>query len=742
MVRGVVLVFRDVSERRRSERELQESEERFRLMANTAPVLIWMAGADKEYVFFNRPWLEFTGRTFEQERGTGWLAGVHSDDRDRRISTFAAAFDVRRSFQMEYRLRRADGEYRWLLDSGVPRQSYDGTFAGYIGSCIDVTDRKVLEQQLEERIRDLARDNLERRRAEQRNQFLADASASLAELVDHESTLKKICGLAVPTFADWCTVDILEADGALRRLAVNHADPAKASTIAELQQRFPPDPDSPYGVGRIVRTGEHELIPEITDSLLRERVHDERLLEVLRTLGLKSLIAVPFSVRGTIIGAITFVAAESGRRFDNYDLAIAEELAHRSAVAVDNARLYEALRESDRRKDEFLAMLAHELRNPLAPVRNSLQILKQPDTDPATAEQARSIAERQVDQLTRLVDDLLDVSRIMRGRIELRKERVELAAIVTRAFEAVQALIDVEGHRLSVTLPDGPVWVLADVVRLSQVIANLLNNAAKYTPPGGRIELIATLENADLVLIVRDNGIGIAPEALPRIFDMFMQAAPDVARSKGGLGIGLKLVKTLIELHGGTIEARSPGPDQGTEFVIRLPNTVDMSPARRQPFPATPPLAANSAEKRRILVVDDNEDAANSLGMLLRLLGHEVRVAHGGRAGLDAARAEPPEVMLLDIGMPDMDGYQVARQVRSLPSGADVVLVALTGWGHDHDRRRSREAGFDLHLTKPVEPRALHEILARPLRLRGGTGPVREQGLAASRENTNEPLGR
>ncbi len=384
-------------------------------------------------------------------------------------------------------------------------------------------------------------------------------------------------------------------------------------------------------------------------------------------------------------------------------------LAGMSIDITEQKRAEEALREADRLKDEFLATLAHELRNPLAPIRNSLQILKLSRLDAATAERAREMMERQVQHLVRLVDDLLDVSRVMRGKIVLRPERVELAGVVARAVETVQPLVEAQGHELTVRLPPESLPLEADPVRLAQVVGNLLTNAAKYTEPGGRITLSAGREGAEVVLRVRDTGIGIAPELLPKVFDLFVQADHATTKAQGGLGIGLTLVKSLVEMHRGTVEAHSAGPGRGSEFVVRLPLAAV---APEAPAADGEARGGPAAQRRRVLVVDDNADAAESLALLLGLAGHEARVAHNGPDALRLAESDPPELVFLDLGMPGMDGFQVARRLRQLPGRDGLLLVALTGWGTQEDRRRTAEAGFDRHLVKPVEPQALEELLA------------------------------
>jgi PAS domain S-box-containing protein len=369
------------------------------------------------------------------------------------------------------------------------------------------------------------------------------------------------------------------------------------------------------------------------------------------------------------------------------------------------------LRAADRLKDEYLAMLAHELRNPLAPIRNSLQILKQPAANSEMREQAREMAERQVKHMALLLDDLLDVARISNGRIELRIQTVDLTALVRRTVEAVRPFVEEQRHELIVSLPPTAVHTSGDPTRLDQVLTNLLNNAAKYTKPGGKIWLTVESAGQEACLRIRDNGIGIAADVLPRIFDLFVQAQRREDRTQAGVGIGLTLVRRLVELHQGSVEALSDGPGQGSEFIVRLPLLAPTAPATES-IEVSPRPGAAGAAGQRILIVDDNRDAAETLAMLLRLHGHEVCLAYEGRSALEVARAFGPGLVFLDIGMPDMDGYQVARAFRADFTMADSTLVALTGWGQEEDRKRSQEAGFDHHLVKPVEPERLEELIA------------------------------
>jgi two-component system CheB/CheR fusion protein len=512
---GWVASVRDITERKAAELALRESEERFRNMADAAPVLIWVSGTDKLCNWFNKPWLDFVGRKMEQEIGNGWAENVHADDLNRCLEIYVGAFEARLPFAMEYRLKRHDGEYRWILDNGIPRHGSEGEFVGYIGSCIDITDQK---------------------------------------------------------------------------------------------------------------------------------------------------------------------------------------------------RTEDALRAADRRKDEFLATLAHELRNPLAPVRNAVEILRQKGLEIPELIQARDIIDRQLRQVTRLIDDLMDVSRITRDRLELRKERLDLAVVLRFAVEACLEPIDRSGQQIALELPLEPQYVEGDLTRLVQVFSNLLSNATKFSPPGGAIALVARRRGPEIVVTVRDEGIGIAAEMVPRIFEPFVQADVSLERVQGGLGIGLTLVKRVLEMHGGTIEAESEGADKGSTFTVRLPVSVQKPESAASPNDQIPPQAVRAGD--RVLIADDNKDAAESLRLILNTLGYETRVVHDGTEALKAAEEFRPAFALLDLGMPRTNGYEVARHIRSQPWGKDLVLLAVTGWGQAEVRQKTREAGFDDHLVKPVDPFVLAERLA------------------------------
>ncbi len=385
------------------------------------------------------------------------------------------------------------------------------------------------------------------------------------------------------------------------------------------------------------------------------------------------------------------------------------DVTHRRLLEDALRQRNEALVEADRRKDAFLATLAHELRNPLAPIRNGVELLRRAGSDAATLEAVRELMERQVAQMVRLIDDLLDLSRISHDRLQLRREPVTLREVVASAIETSSPLIDERGHALAVELPDEPVWLQADLTRLAQALVNLLNNSAKYTERGGHIRLAARCEQGDVHITVEDDGIGIPAEMLPRIFDMFAQADRTLDHSRDGLGIGLTLVRRLVEMHAGSIEVRSVR-GQGTCVTIRLP--VRAAPVQPSRAVGVEKRAAGGAGRRRVLVVDDNDDAALSLSTLLGLSGYETHLAHDGSAAIVQADRLKPEVVLLDIGLPGRSGYEVAEHIRTQPWGRSALLVAITGWGQEEDRRRSESAGFDAHLVKPIDPAALEHLLA------------------------------
>jgi signal transduction histidine kinase len=588
-----------------------------------------------------------------------------------------------------------------------------------------------VKRQADERIA-LMQEQAARAAAEESNRrlaFLARTGNVLGRSLDYEATARDAARLAVPFLADLSAITLIGPhDSEWRTVLVQ-----VGSEGAVLQEQF---------AGR-------DGLPDALVHML-ERVFDVETRELLvagEPDPFANALVLPLQARGRTIGALALAHCSDDRHFGPGETAIAESLASRAAIALDNALLYSDVQRADRQKNEFLSMLAHELRNPLAPIRNAVQILR--TEDQRELPWAREVIERQVTQLVRLVDDLLDVSRITQGKIRLHNETVVIQGIVNQAIETSHPLIAARKHQLTVTVPPRPVWVCGDAVRLAQVLTNLLNNAAKYTDEGGRIWVeVALVEegpdarseprSADVSMTgiasgdsnstnclpptahdktrfveirVRDTGVGIPPPMLSSIFELFTQVDRSLDRSQGGLGIGLTLVRHLVQMHGGTVRAASSGPCRGSEFVVYLPTI----PA---PAMVPPPLAPGRAvaaapnPRGRVLIVDDNRDAAVSLALLLRVEGYEVQTAHDGSAALTVAQTFRPNVVLLDIGLPEMDGYEVARRLRQEPDTANALLVAVTGYSQDEDRRRSQESGIDHYMVKPVDLNALPALLA------------------------------
>ena len=538
--------------------------------------------------------------------------------------------------------------------------------------------------------------------ANRRSTFLAEASTTLAGSLDVDVTVRNLARLVVPVLADLSAVS-LAGEGGPGPSELAWVDRTAGGTSAG-QGELPAA--LAEAVTRVLAGGP----PGVLEGTALEPVQADRPRSLPLPFALTSAVVLPLRARDKVLGALALALGPSGRGFSLAERLLAEDLAGRAAVFLDNARLHRDIREADQRKNEFLSMLAHELRNPLAPIRNAVQIMGLQGSPPSTVQWAMEIIDRNVDQLVRLVDDLLDVSRITRGKIRLKPEPLDMAAVVAQAVELSQPLIESRRHKFTVSLPEEPVWVNGDGTRLAQVLANLLNNAAKYTDEGGRIWLNLVCENGDAVVRVRDTGVGIPPNMLASIFDLFTQVDRSLDRSQGGLGIGLTLARRLVEMHGGRVAVSSAGANQGSEFVVRLPVLA------RPPGPESAKNGdydpAAGAAPRRVLIVDDNVDGAQSLGLMLQLAGHEVCIVHDGPTALKTAPDFRPDVVLLDIGLPEMDGYEVARRLRELPELVDVLLVALTGYGQEEDRQRGREAGLHHHLVKPVDPSVLTRLLA------------------------------
>ncbi len=572
--------------------------------------------------------------------------------------------------------------------------------AATYGSVLERALRYAIErQQYSERTLQLAEERAARVAAEEalrRVELLVDADKVLAGSLDYDTTARRIAEAAVPRLADWCAFYTVGDGGEVRLEHVGHEGlDVPMATAQAPSERLP----AGHPIVEAVRSGRPLLIGRATDADRAAAAVDPA-RPGLGALGLRSWMVVPLDAGHAIVGVLALATGPSGRSFGGADLALAERFAHQAALVVEKARLYREACEMDRRKDEFLAMLAHELRNPLGAMSNAAQLLRRRGSPDPEVTRAQGVLERQVVHMARLLDDVLDLSRVGRGAIELRRRPVDLGVVANAAAECMESIIEGKELALEVRSTPEPPWIDADPVRIEQVVVNLLHNASKFTPRGGRIAIEIGREGDEAVLRVRDTGEGMTHDELPHVFDRFYQADRSLDRTRGGLGLGLTLVRSLVEMHGGRVAAQSDGPGRGSEFVVRLP-ALDGAVA-----PAPAPVAWRAPTVRealRVLVVDDNVDAATMLHDVLESCGYEVAVAYDGLAALEAAAAMRPDAVLLDLGLPGMDGYDVATHLRAHPETAGAALIAVTGYGRPEDRRRSLEVGFDHHLTKPVD---------------------------------------
>ncbi len=569
-----------------------------------------------------------------------------------------------------------------------------------------------VQRQADERVA-LAREQAARAAAEEatrRSTFLAEASKVLSSSLDYEATLRGLPRLPVPYLADVSAISLVDERGRLRHTELAWSDSRHGTCTVSVAAPEELHPRLIEAIHRVLESGKLEYRADLPPglSLLASQ---RQSLEPSPRFGLHTLVLLPLLARERALGVLALGMGPSGRRYTPSDLALAEDLAARAASALDNARLYRNVQEANRHKNEFLSMLAHELRNPLAPIRNAIQLLRLNQSQDSDTQALHDMIDRQVHQLVRLVDDLLDLSRITRGKIHLKMETVDVTSVIARAVETNRPILDARKHQLTIALAPAPLKARGDPVRLAQVIGNLLNNAAKYTEEGGQIHLGAECRRDTIRIGVRDNGVGIPSEMLSSIFELFTQVDRSLDRSQGGLGIGLTLVHKIVEMHGGRVEAFSEGPNRGSEFVVHLPALHDDESVA---MPPQETAASCKLPRRRVLIVDDNADAARSLGMLMEMGGHEARLCFDGQQGLFEAERFQPEVVLLDIGLPGLDGFEVARRLRAMNLAPRPLLVALTGYGQAEDVHRSLEAGFDHHLVKPADPHILTGLLTSP----------------------------
>ena len=570
-----------------------------------------------------------------------------------------------------------------------------------------------IKRQADEKV-SLVREQAARAAAEEstrRASFLAEASKIMSSSLDIGSLMVGATRMVVPTLADFSAITLVDDDGTSVSTACIQDRKLEESRLSIIQ-----DPAWVAATNQVLGTGQPTIIENFAALAYDRQRTDAKASTQERgrhRWPVQQVAMVPLVARDKTHGVLSLAFVPSDRHFGRAELDLATDIASRIAVAMDNCLLFKEIQKGDQRKNEFLATLSHELRNPLAPMRTAIHALHLSGQWPAGAQELREMFDRQLGHLTHLVNDLLDVARISQGKILLRKEHTDIVAEIKIALDSCSSEINAAGHNLAVSLPHEPIMVDGDRVRLHQIFENLLFNACKYTDPNGRIEVSLTSDATEAVCRIRDTGVGIAPEMLPRIWDIFAQADSASNRSRQGLGIGLSLVKKLIQLHGGSVEAFSEGLGKGSEFVVRIPIlTVESIPSAAKAERAANDREIHSGARWRILVVDDNTDAAESLQMLLGVLGHTVEIAHEGVTALQVAWAFKPDLIFLDIGLPGMNGHEVARRIRGELGMPNVKLIALSGYGAQSDHARSKEAGFDRHLVKPVDPTALPNIIA------------------------------
>jgi PAS domain S-box-containing protein len=678
---------RDIGAQKEAVEHLRRSEERLQALVTAANQIIWTAVDDGQLTWITPTWTEITGQTLEEAKGRGWLSLIHDDDRDGAIAFWTRALAGGVPVQDVMRVRDRSGDYRWFHVRGAPLMNDDGTIREWVGAVTDVDARHREEEVLTA--------------AAQRAKFIAAANDLFVQSLDYEQTLRNLARLAVPELADWCAVDMIDEDGTFRRLAAEHPDPAMLQLAYKLQEKFPPDPKSPRGAFAVAREGKTDWMAEIPDEFLVAGSRSEEHLELVRQLRLRSWICTPIRVRDRVVGVFTLVNGASSRRFNESDVALAEELAARAGQAVDNARHYEQAVEANRAKDEFLATLSHELRTPLTAILGWANLLKISNFDAQTTKLAVETIENSARNQAALIDDLLDISRVVTGKLQLKIATIDAVPVIENGVAASRPAAEAKRITLVVDTPPD-LQVRADPNRLHQIIWNLMSNAVKFSSEGAKIEVSASRLDGDAVISVRDYGIGIDPAQLPRVFDRFWQADSSSHRLHGGLGLGLAIVKYLAELHGGTASVHSEGEGTGTTFTIRLPLLGDVQTNSSE----TPALVALGM---RVLLVDDDEAARDVVRRTLEHYGATVVSVSNALDAIDSVSDHPFDLVLTDLAMPQHDGYWLLREVRRRKPM--VRVAAITALGQSEEQILA--GGFDSYLRKPLDPELLKALLRR-----------------------------
>lgn len=727
---GVGIIIADITETKRTEQALRTSEERYRAFIEQSTEGIWRFELEKPLFsglpeteqiehFYRNAYLAECNNVFAQMYGYKTAEEL--------IGTRLSDFLLRSEPQnLEYLQRFVHTGYR-ISDSEIREVDQAGNLRYFSNNLVGIVENGFLV-----RVWGTQRDVTERKQAEAMLRYLAETSSFLATSLEYEATLQRVAQLSVPHLADWCIVDILQPDGTVGRLPIAYADHSKADWVLKLQH-YPPELKSLSSVAKVIRTGIPILYPEVSDQQLIRATRNAEHLQIYREIGIKSAIIVPLAARERILGAVTLITAESNRRYSSRDLDLAIDLAQRSALAVDNAHLYEAEQQArsqaeaaNRIKDEFLAVLSHELRTPLNPVLGWIKLLRTRKFDEEKTANALETVERNAKLLSQLIEDLLDVSRILRGKLSLNIAPVNLVAMIEVAMETVRLAAQAKSIHLHFSKAEGEdpagkslefssptkhpsllkFVVLGDANRLQQVIWNLLSNAVKFTEVGGSVEVQLERVGMRALIHVRDTGLGIDADFLPYVFDYFRQADSTTTRIFGGLGLGLAIVRQVVELHGGTVQATSPGLGQGATFTVALPLQEDTGKAVESTVNGSLSTDNQPLLDLRILIVDDDTDTLELLEFMLSDCGALVRAVKNAIEALQVFTEWRPDIVLSDIGMPEMDGYMLVQAIRKMPThqGGSVPVIALTAYAGDSNREKVLAAGFQEHIAKPVEP--------------------------------------
>ena len=678
---------RDVTDQKASMERLRLSEERLQALVQASAQVVWTADREGRLEWISSTWTEATGQTLKDARGLGWLERIHPDDRRPSSERWRASIAARRVFDSVVRVRMTDGSNRWCHFRAAPVFNEDGSVREWIGATNDVDAARQQEALL-------AADQV-------RAEFIAEANDLFVRSLDYEETLRSLARLAVPRLADWCAVDMVDPGGKLRRLAVEHIDPSKRQLAFEIEERYPSDMNSPRGVPNVIRTGRTDYIfsipPEMIDAAARSPEH----LELIRQLDLRSYISTPIRVRDEVAGVLTLVNSGNSRLFNSRDVELTEALALRAGHAIENARLYQQAVDANRAKDDFLATLSHELRTPLTAILGWANLLRLSNHDRQTMQTAIETIERSAKSQAAIIDDLLDVSRIITGKFQIKPEITDLVPILRTVADSSRPASEGKRIEIVVRAPESLV-VRADPNRLQQMIWNLLSNAVKFSNEGGTIVLSAEQSDDDVVISVADEGAGIAPDILPRVFDRFWQADSSSNRAHGGLGLGLAIVKHLAEMHGGSVRADSEGVGKGATFTITLPvGDVSRSPEIGE---STVRMAA-----KKVLLVDDDAGARVVIARMLEHFGARVTESSSAPAAASLLGDGRYDLVLTDLAMPERDGYWLLDTIRQTHPAMRVVAVTALGVS-DEDLAK---AGFDAYVRKPVEPAKLAELLKK-----------------------------